>query len=73
MRAKFICESVLDVGTMKTAKLSPVRSGSDENDDFNKYTFCGALEISIDKSGAMNYFKPQKEYYLDFSEAKKEE
>ena len=70
MRAKFHVESVTDFGHQKEVKLQAVICGSQENQDFNSYTPSGALLMVIDKSGAMNYFKPGKEYYIDFTEAK---
>lgn len=70
MRAKFYCQSVTDFGHQKQAHLTAVTGGSQENSDFNDYTPAGDLTMSIDKKGAMDYFKPGKEYYLDFTEAK---
>ena len=69
MRTKFICSSVEDFGEQKQDHLSAVTGGSEENDSFNKFTPAGQFAISINKEGAMDYFKPGKEYYLDFSEA----
>ena len=70
MRAKFRVESVTDFGDQKEVKLQAVMCGSQENQDFHSYTPRGALQMVIDKSGAMDYFTPGKEYYLDFTEAK---
>ena len=70
MRAKFKCESVTDYGGRKNATLNAVTTDyTSENQEFNEYTPAGKIDILIDKSGAMNYFQPGKEYYLDFTEA----
>ena len=68
MRAKFRCDKITDWGTQKQAELIAVTTGSNENQDFNQYTPAGVMTITIDKEGAMNYFTPGKEYYLDFTE-----
>jgi len=70
MRAKFRCNSVTDFGNQKQVTLDAVMSDENqENQDFNKYTPSGRLTMTIDQQGAMNYFEPDEEYYLDFSRA----
>jgi hypothetical protein len=70
MRAKFRCNSVTDYGYQKQVELDAVMSDENqENQDFNKYTPAGKLTMTIDQSGAMDFIKPEKEYYLDFVEA----
>lgn len=71
MRAKFVCRSITEVeGGSKEAKLSAVYSeDTKENADFTKYTPQGELSIWISpETPAVNYFKPGKNYYLDFTE-----
>ena len=70
MRAKFKCDSVMNYFGASEATLSAVTNDDDkENQEFNEFTPSGTLTIHIDKKGAMNYFVPGKEYYLDFTEA----
>jgi hypothetical protein len=71
MRAKFRCDSVTDFGGSKKAKLTAITNGSEENSDFNKYTPSAELEIHICNPNALDYFKPDEEYYLNFSKAEK--
>ena len=72
MRSKFICNSVEDYAGQKQANLNAVCGGPEENYSSNKATPSGHLTISINKEGAMNYFEPGKEYYLDFTVAPQE-
>ena len=69
MRAKLICQTVEASEHNKTAKLTAVCDGNKENQEFNEYTPFAELKIMIDKKGAMNFFEPGKEYYLDFTDA----
>lgn len=70
MRAKFICDSVTNNRYPgQEAKLSAVMGQEGENKDFNEATPAANLSIMIDNPKAKDYFKPGKEYYLDFSEA----
>ena len=69
VRAKFNCTEVTDNGYNKMVKFSAVSSESGENADFAKATLSGTLEIWIDsETPASEFFKPQKDYYLDFTE-----
>ncbi len=69
MRAKLICQTVEASTHNKTAKLTAVCDGNAENQEFNEATPFAELTIMVDEKGAMNYFEPGKEYYLDFSPA----
>jgi hypothetical protein len=82
MRAKFKCGTVegpkeinqwlSDIhGTGKrdtfNVTLYPVSGGSPENDSFFASTPSGKLELSTVNPGAADYFKVNKEYYIDFT------
>jgi len=72
MRAKFACISVTEMaGGYKTANLNAVYSNVEgENKDFCNSTPSGKLEISISPgTPAIDFLKPGKEYYIDFSVA----
>ncbi len=70
-RAKFMCDSVEDFGNgYLTAKLRAVASTDNyEDQDFSKATPNGTLSMSIDNPALVGFFKPNKAYYLDFTEA----
>ena len=69
VRAKFSCNSIVNHGHVKEAHLSAVYSEEGENADFAKATPSGQLSISIDiDTPASEFFQPQKEYYLEFTE-----
>ena len=68
IRAKFRCNSVENFGSYKQAKLTTVYSQTGENADFTKATPNGNMMIQIDSGvPAVDFFEPDKEYYLDFS------
>ena len=70
VRAKFVCQSVEDFGSMKKAKLVAVYGTREENKDFTDATPSGTLEIMINgEVPASEFFKPGKQYYLDFTES----
>jgi hypothetical protein len=70
IRAKFRCNSITDNGMNKSANLTAVYGKEGENADYSRYTPSGTLNISIDnETKAVNFFAPQKEYYLTFEEA----
>lgn len=72
VRAKFRCNSVTDFGYNKQATLTAVYGKDGENADYAKATPSGELRISIDKEvKASEFFVPNKEYWLDFSEVPK--
>lgn len=67
-RCKFKCERVeLHTGGAKSAIFIPVSSGSKENESFWKYTPSGSLSLTWLNPNVD--FMPDKEYYLDISEA----
>ena len=68
MRAKFRCESNDGDENSKTAKLTTEYSDTPEDNMFNEATPWGNIELGIDKKGAMNFLKPGKSYYVDFTE-----
>lgn len=75
MRAKFHTESVTKhSGGATTALLTPVRkvANDEENTEFWQATPIGRLEITITNPKAQEFFEAGKEYYLDFTEFKKD-
>jgi hypothetical protein len=64
MRAKFKCESVTRFGYVMMAA---VMDNSEENRDFNHATPAATLDMDIDNEKEFVFFKPGKEYYLDFT------
>ena len=69
-RAKFVCYTVAEYTSTKEVKMHAVHSETGENKDFTEASPAGELDITIWKEKpAANFFKPGKEYYLDFSEA----
>lgn len=70
VRAKFKVESVVhndvDGGTVK---LTPVMSGSAENESFFKWTPYGAIEIGTINEAALTQFEKGAEFYVDFIRA----
>lgn len=72
VRAKFSCTRVSeDSNGYKDAEFSAVYSEDEsENADFAKATPSGEVKIQISPDvPASNFFKPGKNYYLDFTEA----
>jgi len=70
VRAKFTCNSVKDFGQWKEASFNAVYSDKGENKDFCEATPSGELSITISGNvPAKDFFKPQTNYYLDFTEA----
>lgn len=68
--AKFKVGSVTDFGNSnENVKMSPVVSDSNENKSFSMYTPSGAIEMHITNPDAIGFFKPGKEYYVEFKEA----
>jgi hypothetical protein len=74
VRAKFKCNSKesLNPGEPElggTVKLEPVYSGSQENEQFYKWTPGGQIVLSTINESALNQFEPGREYYVDFTPA----
>lgn len=68
--AKFKVGSVTDFGNNNEGvNMSPVTSGSEENKSFSMYTPSGKIEMHITNPEAIGFFKPSKEYYVEFREA----
>jgi hypothetical protein len=75
VRAKFICNSVVESkyqggSSTKIILNAATAYNSDEADSktFWDATPAGSLEIQIANKKAVEYFKPGKAYYLDFTE-----
>lgn len=67
-RCKFRCNTVtVHDGGQKSANLTPVTSGSEENKSFWKYTPSGNLELTWVNPDVE--FTPGQEYYLDITPA----
>lgn len=55
--------------TARVLKFSAVCNGTEENQNFHKYTPSGVLEMTVDNPSALEFFELGKEYYLDFTKA----
>ncbi len=70
IRAKFKVESVkLNGADGGTVKLTPVMSGSPENESFFKFTPWGSIEIGTINEAAIAQFEQGVEFYVDFIRA----
>ncbi|AOY88635.1 hypothetical protein BKP64_10895 [Marinobacter salinus] len=69
VRAKFKVESVTKFDNGNSVKLSPVTSGSEENESFFHYTPFGTIEIGTINENAAADFTPGAEFYVDFTKA----
>ncbi|MBT2333609.1 hypothetical protein J7E49_06790 [Variovorax paradoxus] len=70
VRAKFKVQSVTESeGGLKTANLTPVTSGSPENEKFFKWTPGGQIQLGTINPGAAEEFRPGREFYIDFTPA----
>lgn len=71
LRAKFRVDELTGNEDMTefTVKMSAVTDGSEENNDFNKYTPSGYHEMYVDNPKAKDFFKEGDEYYFDISKA----
>lgn len=68
VRAKFKVSSVTEIeGGLKSVKLQPVTSGSQENAEFYKWTPSGSIDLSTINEAASAQFKPGLEFYVDFT------
>ena len=72
MRAKMKCVSITNTQNGSSIKLEPVIAGSPENEEFFKWTPYGFCELGTINDEVIKQFKPGKEYYVDFSDASKE-
>lgn len=66
VRAKFKCYSKTQSVYGESIKMFPVTSGSQENEQFFKWTPSGTLEMGIVNPDAAKQFEVGKEYYLNF-------
>ncbi len=70
VRAKFKVQSVTESeGGLKTANLSPVTSGSPENEKFFKWTPGGQIQLGTINLDAAEQFRPGRQFYVDFTPA----
>lgn len=69
IRAKMVCSSVAPTGDTFTIRLSPVVSGSEENESFYKYTPGGLVALDVVNEETANHFVAGQEYYVDFTPA----
>jgi hypothetical protein len=69
VRAKFKCTEKKQTTDGFVVSFQPVTHGSQENDEFFKWTPFGKLEMGILNVQAVEQFEVGKEYYLDFAPA----
>ena len=74
LRAKFTVDSIVPISDTDpsegaTIHLSPVSTGSEENESFYKYTPAGNMELTTVDYNAVKQFEVGKSYYLDFTPA----
>lgn len=68
VRAKFrVVETKKYTEDSGAVSLQAVTGGSTENESFWKYTPSGNIEMHIDNPAALEKFKPQQEFYVDFT------
>lgn len=68
VRAKFKVQSVTEAeGGLKSATLTPVTSGSKENEEFYKWTPGGQINLSTMNPVAAEQFVPGRQFYVDFT------
>lgn len=72
VRAKFFVTKInKNEDGSGSVNLSPVYTGSKENEDFYQLTPGGSIEISTINPKAMEQFEEGREFYVDFTEAEK--
>jgi hypothetical protein len=69
VRAKFVVKHVTNYKDGASILLEPVTGGSQENDQFFKYTPGGKVELSTINPEAAKQFVPGQAMYLDFTPA----
>lgn len=57
---------------LTTVHLSPVISGSPENEKFYKYTPAGGMTLGTVNIEAAKHFVPGREFYVDFTPAEQQ-
>lgn len=73
MRAKFVCTSVTNFGEHCGVEVKLDASYSDNNvedNQFSQATPSGNLTMHVDNPEAKEFFKPGKQFYMDFTEVK---
>lgn len=68
IRCKFEVETIIDGqdSSYKSAVLTPVMEGSEENKKFWEFTPAGRLELSV-TNGSLDSLALGQEYYIDIS------
>lgn len=76
VRAKFKVDSIEkfmggdgELAPEATIRLSPVYSGSKENEEFYRWTPAGQIVLATVNGQAVKQFEEGKEYYVDFTPA----
>lgn len=67
--SKFKCDSVTHTLSGGEVKLSPVVSGSPENETFFKFTPYGEFRVGTVNETALGLFAPGDEYYVTIRKA----
>lgn len=68
-RAKFVTQSITEYNGAKEVKATPVKTGSEENDQFWASSPGGDLRLYITNLPAAEMFKPGKSFYVDMTPA----
>lgn len=71
-RAKFVVQEKRELKDGFQVILAAVTGDSDENKKFFKYTPSGRLDMGLIEKDTADKFKPGVEYYIDFTEVKKD-
>lgn len=69
VRAKFSCIQIEDEYGGSSVVFEPVRSGSEENREFFKYTPSGSIKLGVIGSSVSRQFQVGRDYYVDFTAA----
>jgi len=73
VRGKFKVDSIVMIKDGGSVFLTPVVSGSTENEQFYKWTPSGKIELSTINKDVLGQFIPGGEYYVDFTKASETE
>lgn len=68
-RAKFQCQSVTKYPLNVNVVMTPVKTGTPENDAFFKYSPGGKFELLISNEALFDFFVPGQSYYFDITPA----
>lgn len=69
VRAKFSVQNKNETADGHQVVLMAVMGNSKENKEFFKYTPAGRIEMGLLVDKTAGFFKPGKNYYVDFTEA----